>query len=74
VGRDPGTRLTCEHKPHPHRGMNDFFAHGFAREIIKAVAGAMRWDQDIGVNFLECFNCLADIVVAERAARYGSRR
>ena len=46
--------------------MNDLFAHGFASEITKAVAGAMRRDQDIGINFLECFNCLADVVVAER--------
>lgn len=45
--------------------MNDLFGHGFAGEIIKAIAGAMRRDQDIGINVLERFNCLADVVVAE---------
>src|SRR5262249_33278009 len=60
------TRLTCEHKPRPYRGMNDLFSHGFASEIIEPVAGAMRRDQDIWIDFLECFNCLADVVVAER--------
>ena len=65
-GLDAGTRLTCEHKPHPYRGVNDLFAHGFAGEIIEPVAGAMRRDQNIGIDLLKCLNCLADVVVAER--------
>src|SRR6516165_4651661 len=49
-----------------YRGVNDLFAQGLAGEIIEPVAGAMRRDQNIGIDLFKCFNCLADVVVAER--------
>ena len=57
---------TPEHEARPHRRVDHLVAQRIARQIVKAVARAVRRDEPVGVHLAESRDGLAAIVVAER--------
>src|SRR5690242_15131905 len=62
----PCGALAAEYEPHADRGMDHLVAERGTRQVVKAVAGAMRGDQIIRIDLAEFLDGRADVVVAER--------
>src|SRR6476619_6867389 len=58
--------LAAEYEAHADRGMDHLVAERGTRQVVKAVAGAMRGDQIIRIDLAEFLDGRADVVVAER--------